>query len=69
MARGQQGENELPPYFVDAPAFELRGDAAIRHRAAALATADAGLRARLGFFFLQMSLPSSSRARSALSRL
>jgi hypothetical protein len=68
-ARGHQGENELPLSSVDAPTFEPRGNANVRHRAAALAAGDAGLRARLGFFFLQMPLPSSSRARSALSRL
>jgi hypothetical protein len=54
---------------MDAPAFEPRGNAVVRHRAAVLAAGDAGLRARLGFFFLQVSLSSSLRVCSALSRL
>jgi hypothetical protein len=29
MARGHQGENELPPASVDAPAFEPRGNATL----------------------------------------
>jgi hypothetical protein len=62
-ACGHQGENELPLPSMDAPAFEPRGNAMLapRHRAAA---GDAGLRARLGSFLLQVLLPTPPRARS-----
>jgi hypothetical protein len=42
----------LPHSSVDAPAFEPRGNTAVRHCAATLAAGDADLRARLGFIFL-----------------
>jgi hypothetical protein len=54
----------LPRSSMDAPAFEPRGNAVVRHRVAALAAGDAGLRARLGFFFLQVPLWSLPYARS-----
>jgi hypothetical protein len=57
-AHGHQGEDELPLSSMDAPAFEPRGNAVVRHRDVVLAASDAGLRARLGFFFLQVSLSS-----------
>jgi hypothetical protein len=51
----------LPRSFVDAPTFEPRGNAVVRHRIATLAAGDVGLRARLGFFFLQVPLWSPPR--------
>jgi hypothetical protein len=49
---GHQGVNKLPLSFVDAPAFEPRGNADVRHHATTLTAGDAGLRAKLRFFFL-----------------
>jgi hypothetical protein len=49
---------------MDAPAFEPRGNATLAPRHRAAAAGDAGLRARLGNFVLQVPLPTPPRARS-----